>query len=106
MAESLSIGPIHHVALRVTERDRSAVFYQMVCGFDFVAALLDVTLLSNRRLIMDLRDQPTAGGRTDFLLRCAQTPVTVGNPVAGQPSYTYLHGTTKRTDDPLKSVME
>ena len=66
MAESLTLGPVHHVALRVTERDRSVAFYQAVCGFQVVAALPDVTLLSNGTLLLGLRDQPAAGGQDRF----------------------------------------
>jgi glyoxylase I family protein len=65
MAESLTLGPVHHIALRVTQRDRSVDFYQTVCGFQVVAALPDVTLLSNGTLLLGLRDQAGSDDRFD-----------------------------------------
>jgi glyoxylase I family protein len=57
MNEQIMLGPVHHVALRVTRLDRSIAFYQNLFGFQVVAALPDVTLLSNGTLILGLRDQ-------------------------------------------------
>jgi glyoxylase I family protein len=57
MNEQIMLGPVHHVALRVTRLDRSIAFYQNLFGFQIVAALPDVTLLSNGALILGLRDQ-------------------------------------------------
>jgi catechol 2,3-dioxygenase-like lactoylglutathione lyase family enzyme len=57
MNEHIMLGPVHHVALRVTQRDRSIAFYQDLFGVQVVAALPDVTLLSNGALIVGLRDQ-------------------------------------------------
>ena len=57
MNEQIMLGPVHHVALRVTQLDRSIAFYQNLFGFQVVAALPDVTLLSNGTLILGLRDQ-------------------------------------------------
>ena len=57
MNEQIMLGPVHHVALRVTRLDRSIAFYQDLFGFQVVAALPDVTLLSNGALILGLRDQ-------------------------------------------------
>src|SRR5690348_1442314 len=66
MAESLTLGPVHHVALRVAQLDRSVAFYQTICGFQVVATLPDVSLLSNGTLILGLRDRPSADdGRFD-----------------------------------------
>ena len=65
MAGSLTLGPVHHIALRVTERDRSVAFYQDICGFQVVAALPDVTLLSNGALLLGLRDQAGSDDRFD-----------------------------------------
>jgi pimeloyl-ACP methyl ester carboxylesterase len=49
---------------------------------------------------------PGADRRTDFLLRCAQTPVSVSNPAAAQLKHAYLHCTAKAPDDVLKPIME
>jgi glyoxylase I family protein len=57
MNDHIMLGPVHHVALRVTRLDRSIAFYQNLFGFQVVAALPDVTLLSNGALILGLRDQ-------------------------------------------------
>jgi glyoxylase I family protein len=57
MNEQIMLGPVHHVTLRVTRLDRSIAFYQNLFGFQVVAALPDVTLLSNGTLILGLRDQ-------------------------------------------------
>jgi glyoxylase I family protein len=67
MNEQIMLGPVHHVALRVTRLDRSIAFYQDLFGFQIVAALPDVTLLSNGTLILGLRDQAQAesGDRFD-----------------------------------------
>jgi glyoxylase I family protein len=66
MADQITLGPVHHVALRVTQLDRSIAFYNALCGFQVVAALPDVTIMSNGTLIMGLRDQPRAGGADRF----------------------------------------
>jgi glyoxylase I family protein len=65
--EQIMLGPVHHVALRVTQLDRSIVFYQSLFGFQVVAALPDVTIVSNGTLILGLRDQAQAesGDRFD-----------------------------------------
>jgi glyoxylase I family protein len=57
MTEHITLGPVHHVALRVTQLDRSIAFYQNLFGFQVVAALPDVTLLSNGTLLLGLRGQ-------------------------------------------------
>ena len=63
MTEQIKLGPVHHVALRVTQLDRSIAFYQDLFGFQVVVALPDVTILSNGALILGLRDQgPAASG--------------------------------------------
>jgi glyoxylase I family protein len=57
MADYITLGPVHHVALRVTNRARSAHFYQTLCGLQTVVTLPDVTLLSNGTLLLGLRDR-------------------------------------------------
>lgn len=57
MTEQITLGPVHHVALRVTQLNRSIAFYQNLFGFQVVAELPDVTLLSNGTLILGLRSQ-------------------------------------------------
>lgn len=62
MADHITLGPVHHVALRVADRTRSAGFYQAVCGFQTVAAMPDVTLMSNGTLLLGLRDRQEGDG--------------------------------------------
>ena len=57
MSDQIMLGPVHHLALRVTILERSIAFYQALFGFQVVVALPDVTLLSNGTLILGLRDQ-------------------------------------------------
>jgi glyoxylase I family protein len=66
MTEQIMLGPVHHVALRVTKRDRSIAFYQSLFGFQVVVALPDVTILSNGALILGLRDQGQVEGDDRF----------------------------------------
>jgi glyoxylase I family protein len=60
MTEQINLGPMHHVALRVAKLDRSIAFYKDLFGFQIVAELPDVTILSNGALILGLRDQGQA----------------------------------------------
>jgi len=66
MTHQIMLGPVHHVALRVTKLERSIAFYQALFGFQVVAALPDVTILSNGALILGLRDQGQAEGDDRF----------------------------------------
>jgi glyoxylase I family protein len=66
MAEALTLGPVHHITLRVTQLDRSIGFYQALCGFHIAAALPDGAILSNGTVILGLRDQPRAGSHDRF----------------------------------------
>jgi len=66
MTDQIMLGPVHHVALRVTKLERSIAFYQALFGFQVVAALPDVTILSNGALILGLRDQGQAEGDDRF----------------------------------------
>lgn len=61
MTAHITLGPIHHVALRVADRTRSARFYQALFGLQTVAMLPDVTLMSNGALLLGLRDRQEAG---------------------------------------------
>ncbi|HZG66064.1 MAG TPA: VOC family protein, partial [Herpetosiphonaceae bacterium] len=67
MAGMITLGPVHHAALRVTQLDRSVEFYANLFGFQVVAELPDVTILSNGTLILGLRDRGStaAGDRFD-----------------------------------------
>ena len=60
MADQIMLGPVHHIALRVTQRGRSIEFYKELFGFQLVVELPDVTILSNGALILGLRDQGPA----------------------------------------------
>jgi glyoxylase I family protein len=66
MAEQITLGPVHHVALRVTHLGRSIAFYNKLFGFQPVAELPDVTILSNGALILGLRNQLDAGSADRF----------------------------------------
>lgn len=66
MTEQITLGPVHHVALRVTQLDRSIAFYQSLFGFQVVAALPDVTILSNGALLLGLREQAQADSGDRF----------------------------------------
>jgi glyoxylase I family protein len=57
MADRITLGPVHHIALRVTNLAGSVAFYKDLFGFQLVVALPDVTILSNGTLILGLRDQ-------------------------------------------------
>jgi len=67
MADRITLGPVHHIALRVTNLARSVAFYKDLFGFQLVVALPDVTILSNGTLILGLRDQGSeaSGDRFD-----------------------------------------
>ena len=60
MGDRITLGPVHHFALRVTNPDRSMGFYQNLFGFQIVVELPDVTILSNGTLILGLRGQQDA----------------------------------------------
>jgi catechol 2,3-dioxygenase-like lactoylglutathione lyase family enzyme len=66
MTEQIVLGPVHHIALRVTDLGRSITFYNELFGFQVVAALPDVTILSNGTLILGLRDQAQAESSDRF----------------------------------------
>jgi glyoxylase I family protein len=66
MAEQITLGPVHHIALRVTQLSRSIAFYKDLFGFQPVAELPDVTILSNGALILGLRDQRSAESTDRF----------------------------------------
>jgi|SRR5688572_27729363 glyoxylase I family protein len=66
MADQITLGPVHHVALRVAEREHSISFYQRLLGFQTVAALPDVTILSNGTLILGIRDRPNGADSDRF----------------------------------------
>jgi glyoxylase I family protein len=57
VAGQITLGPVHHIALRVADRARSTQYYQTLCGFQTVAALPDVTLLSNGTVLLGLRNR-------------------------------------------------
>jgi glyoxylase I family protein len=66
MGEHLTLGPVHHFAFRVTSLGRSIEFYQQICGFQLVAEMPEVTILSNGALILGLRGQPHAASEDRF----------------------------------------
>jgi catechol-2,3-dioxygenase len=61
MMDGITLGPLHHIALCVGELCRSMAFYEQLFGFQTVATLGDMTLLSNGTLLLGLRPQPVAG---------------------------------------------
>src|SRR5262249_27216736 len=66
MADQITLGPMHHVALRVTQLSRSIAFYTSLFGFQPVVELPDVTILSNGTLILGLREQAQAASEDRF----------------------------------------
>ena len=66
MGDHLKLGPVHHFAFRVTNLGRSIEFYQELCGFQLVAEMPEVTILSNGALILGLRGQPHTAGDDRF----------------------------------------
>ncbi|HBY98596.1 MAG: VOC family protein [Ardenticatenaceae bacterium] len=58
MANQIHTGAIHHVALTVTDRDRSSEFYTGLLGFQVVRATGPKTLLNNGSLILALNLAP------------------------------------------------
>jgi glyoxylase I family protein len=66
MADALTLGPVHHITLRVTQLDRSIAFYQTLCGLRIIAALPYGTILSNGAVILGLCDQPRTGCQDRF----------------------------------------
>ena len=66
MGDNITLGPVHHFALRVTNLARSVAFYQKLFGFQLVVELPDVTILSNGTLILGLRGQQDTGSGDRF----------------------------------------
>jgi catechol 2,3-dioxygenase-like lactoylglutathione lyase family enzyme len=66
MGDTLTLGPVHHITLRVAQLDRSIAFYQGLCGCRIVAALSYGTILSNGKVILGLCEQPCAGSQDRF----------------------------------------
>jgi glyoxylase I family protein len=66
MGDHLTLGPVHHFALRVRNLGRSIEFYQALCGFQIVAEMPEVTILSNGALILGLRGQQHAASDDRF----------------------------------------
>ena len=63
MEDGIVLGPVHHAALRVMQLDRSIAFYTSLFGFQSIAELPEVTILSNGTLILGLRERgPAANG--------------------------------------------
>lgn len=56
--EPISTGAVHHLALTVTDRDRSRDFYTGVLGFQFVMEFGPKYLLSNGTIILALNQAP------------------------------------------------
>lgn len=56
MSDSITLGPIHHIALRVSDLQRSIRFYGHLFGFQQIVTLAGLTLLSNGTLILGLID--------------------------------------------------
>ena len=81
MADQIMLGPVHHIALRITQLGRSIEFYKELFGFQVVVQLPDVTILSNGALILGLRDQnPQSDDRFDeFRVGLDHVSFTVGS---------------------------
>jgi catechol-2,3-dioxygenase len=81
MADHITLGPIHHVALRVTNRSRSTQFYQQLLGLQPIAVLPDVTLISNGALLIGLRDRDETDRFDEFRVGLDHLSFAVGNRV-------------------------
>ena len=66
MEDGIVLGPVHHAALRVMQRDRSIAFYTSLFGFQSIAELPEVTILSNGTLILGLRERGHAASGDRF----------------------------------------
>ena len=58
MDTQLTIGPIHHLTLTVTDLDRSVAFYIDILGFQPVITLEPAIILSNGYLFLALTHTP------------------------------------------------
>src|SRR5947209_4789581 len=68
MAQHISTAGIHHIALTVSDVDRSRAFYCDLLGFQEVAPLPNGVLVSNGQVVLGLRTapgQPIADDRFD-----------------------------------------
>src|SRR5687768_2344979 len=52
MSNSISLGPVHHLALTVSDMDRSVEFYTKVLGFKVVVELPMRKLMHNGNLLL------------------------------------------------------
>ena len=55
---AITSGAVNHIALTVTDRDRSREFYTTVLGFQFVIEFGPKYLLSNNSVILALNPAP------------------------------------------------
>ena len=58
---SIKTAAINHLALTVTDMDRSRAFYQDVLGFEFITEFGPKYLLSNGEVILALNQAPNPG---------------------------------------------
>ena len=55
---TISSGAVNHIALTVTDRDRSREFYTKLLGFQFIVEFGPKYLLSNNNVILALNPAP------------------------------------------------
>lgn len=63
MAASINLGGVHHIALTVTDRQRSVAFYTEVLNFQILAELGPKTILANGGALLALNEAPDPGQR-------------------------------------------
>ena len=60
MADQIAVGPIHHLAITVSDMDRAIQFYTDVLGFQLVAEFGPKKIINNGSVMIGLG--PAAGG--------------------------------------------
>ena len=58
MSDSIATGGVHHIALTVSDKQRSAEFYTKYLGFEFVVEFGEKLLFSNGSLLLSLSPSP------------------------------------------------
>ncbi len=65
MASSISLGGVHHLALTVTNSERSTAFYTNILGFKVLMVLGPKTILANGPTILALNEAPDPAQRPE-----------------------------------------
>ncbi|MBK8027156.1 MAG: VOC family protein [Chloroflexi bacterium] len=65
MSPAISLGGVHHIALTVTNSERSVAFYTGILNFKVVLVLGPKTILANGTTILALNEAPDPTQRPD-----------------------------------------